>query len=241
MCVSACLGIRVARAADFSDTDGDRLPDVWEEQVFHTDPRQADTDHDHYSDYEEIITGHNPGGPGTLPDKDTDHDGLVDRLELAFYTDPSAADTDQDGHTDFDEIYAGFSPTSTMLTPLSKTLYVRLATQRLEQRVMNITIASYPISSGKPGLPTPVGTYKVLSKSPRAWSNSAKLWMPYWMHFSGRGHGIHELPEWPNGRKEGQSHLGRPVSHGCVRLGIGAAKKIYDWSPVGTSVIIAKR
>jgi hypothetical protein len=228
-------------AAPPLDTDSDGLPDIWEEQVFRTDPSKSDTDQDGFLDRAEILSGHDPLGPKNLVDQDVDRDKLVDRLELLFATDPLLADTDADGHKDFDEIYAGYSPTTTDPVALPKSLYIRLSTQRMEQRVMNIPIASHPVSSGKPGMVTPVGTYKVLNKHPRAWSNSAKLWMPYWMHFSGRGHGIHELPEWPGGRKEGQAHLGKPVSHGCVRLGVGTAKKIYEWSPVGTSIVIVKR
>ena len=58
--------------------------------------------------------------------------------------------------------------------------------------------------------------------------------MPFWMQFTGMGHGIHELPEWPGGYKEGAAHLGIPVSHGCVRLGIGPAQTVYNWADKGT-------
>ena len=56
--------------------------------------------------------------------------------------------------------------------------------------------------------------------------------------FTGVGHGIHELPEWPSGYKEGEAHLGIPVSHGCVRLGVGPAETMYHWAPIGTIVFI---
>jgi lipoprotein-anchoring transpeptidase ErfK/SrfK len=58
------------------------------------------------------------------------------------------------------------------------------------------------------------------------------------MQFTGAGHGIHELPEWKNGYKEGANHLGTPVSHGCVRLGVGPAAKVYGWAEVGTPIVI---
>jgi lipoprotein-anchoring transpeptidase ErfK/SrfK len=58
------------------------------------------------------------------------------------------------------------------------------------------------------------------------------------MAFIGSEYGIHELPEWPDGTKEGESHLGTPVSHGCVRLGRGDAQAVYDWVEVGTPVFI---
>jgi lipoprotein-anchoring transpeptidase ErfK/SrfK len=50
--------------------------------------------------------------------------------------------------------------------------------------------------------------------------------------------GLHELPIWPNGYREGQDHLGIPVSHGCIRLGVGPAQFLYNWAEVGTPVII---
>jgi len=101
-----------------------------------------------------------------------------------------------------------------------------------------INLGSYKVSTGKRGMQTPTGSYKVMNKNLRKWSRKYKLYMPYWMQFTGVGHGIHELPEWPGGHKEGANHLGIPVSHGCVRLGIGAAETVYQWSPVGTLVYI---
>ena len=98
---------------------------------------------------------------------------------------------------------------------------------------------TYRISSGKRGFSTPVGTFKVENKSPKAWSQQYGLWMPNWMAFLPSGAmGIHELPVWPSGYREGANHLGTPVSHGCVRLGVGAAKRVYDWADIGTPIII---
>ncbi len=211
--------------------------------MYLTDPTKADTDGDGFDDRIEIKQGFSPlvKGKTKVKDTDTDKDGLSNRLELFFGTDPSVADTDGDGFFDGKEVMDAFSPTSTEAIALSKSIYIVLSTQRLEQRVMGIPVASFPISSGKRSTPTPVGTYQVLNKHPRAWSRLAKLWMPDWMAFTTRGHGIHELPEWPSGLKEGAAHLGIPVSHGCVRLGVGPAKKIYDWSPIGTPVIVSYR
>lgn len=100
-------------------------------------------------------------------------------------------------------------------------------------------IDCFIISSGKPSMPTPTGIYAIQSKSPRQWSAKYGLWMPYWEQFSG-DYGLHELPEWPSGYKEGEAHLGTPVSHGCVRLGVGSAQTLYDWTEIGTPVYIHK-
>jgi lipoprotein-anchoring transpeptidase ErfK/SrfK len=97
---------------------------------------------------------------------------------------------------------------------------------------------SYKVSSGKRGMNTPTGTFHILSKRRRPWSAHYGLYMPWYMGFTTKGHGIHELPEWPSGYKEGVNHLGIPVSHGCVRLGVGPAKAVYDFSIKGTPVVI---
>ncbi len=222
------------------DSDCDGLPDVWETQVFHTNPLDKDTDHDGYDDLTEIEHGFNPDGTGKFVSGDYDHDGLDDRMELLFNTDPTNPDTDGDGHADGTEVTAGFSPSSTSTVPLPKSIKVHLSTQTLDQMLGGVTLASYKVSTGRKGYPTPTGDFKVLNKNPRAWSNHAKLWMPWWMEFSTKGLGIHELPEWPDGRKEGEDHLGTPASGGCVRLGVGPAKKMYDWTPVATPVKIVR-
>lgn len=119
-----------------------------------------------------------------------------------------------------------------------KYIDINLLKQHLSTFENNSRLGTYRISTGKRGMATPTGNFKILSKRGRAWSNKYKLYMPFWMQFTGAGHGIHELPEWPGGYKEGAAHLGIPVSHGCVRLGIGPAKTVYDWADIGTPVVI---
>jgi len=100
-------------------------------------------------------------------------------------------------------------------------------------------IDSFMVSSGKKGMETPAGNFSIHNKSPRVWSKKYGLWMPYWMAVASDGSfGIHELPEWPGGYKEGANHLGTPISHGCIRLGVGPAKQAYDFTEVGMPVII---
>ncbi|MEI6477535.1 MAG: L,D-transpeptidase family protein [bacterium] len=119
-----------------------------------------------------------------------------------------------------------------------KYVEVSLAQQKMYLVIGNQLVKSYVVSSGKWSTPTPVGTYSIHSKSPRAYSARFGLYMPYWQNFLDGEYGLHELPEWPSGYKEGQNHLGTPVSHGCVRLGVGDAKEVYDWTEIGTPVYI---
>jgi lipoprotein-anchoring transpeptidase ErfK/SrfK len=120
-----------------------------------------------------------------------------------------------------------------------KYIDINLASQVMTIFENGKAIESYLVSSGKPGMDTPKGSYQIRNKAPRPWSKAYGLYMPNWMALVPDGKfGIHELPEWPGGYKEGAAHLGRPVSHGCVRLGVGAAKRVYDWTEIGTSVVV---
>lgn len=124
-------------------------------------------------------------------------------------------------------------------------------------------VATLPISSGKSGYTTPAGKYTIMNHIPDAYSSEYDLRMPNWMGLSSerygfRGYGMHALPYWKvkptkyeegkvyaGGRLytkgklyEGYSHLGRAVSHGCVRWGIAEAAILYNWAPNGTPVVI---
>lgn len=101
-----------------------------------------------------------------------------------------------------------------------------------------IKINSFLVSSGIPGLSTPMGTYNIQRKELNHWSGYG-LWMPFSLNFSGPYY-IHELPYWPSGFREGESHLGHKASHGCIRLGIGPAKYVYEWAEIGTPLYIHK-
>jgi lipoprotein-anchoring transpeptidase ErfK/SrfK len=120
-----------------------------------------------------------------------------------------------------------------------KYIDINLANQVMTLFAEGKLVDSFIVSSGKRGMDTPKGTFSIHNKAPRVWSKKYGLYMPYWMAVASDGSfGIHELPEWPGGYKEGANHLGIPVSHGCIRLGVGPAKFTYDWTEVGTPVVI---
>lgn len=117
-------------------------------------------------------------------------------------------------------------------------LDVDLTSQKLCRVEATNIVDCFIISSGKPGMGTPTGTYTITGKNPRQYSNKYGLWMPWWQQFSG-DYGLHELPETATW-KEVPDHLGTPVSHGCVRLGVGPAQTVYEWTSIGTPVYIHK-
>lgn len=202
------------------------------------EPSAFDSDGDGYDDATELANGWSPYGPDRLHENDADADGLSDGDELSRGTDPRSADTDGDGYGDGLELRNAYDPLDAAPNRLKKRVVISIAKQELTYYLGDTAVATHPVSTGRPGRPTPIGTFAILDKMPRAWSASAKLWMPYWMPFIGTKYGLHELPEWPGGRKEGEDHLGTPVSGGCVRLGVGAAKELYEWVDIGTEVTI---
>ncbi len=54
------------------------------------------------------------------------------------------------------------------------------------------------------------------------------------------GYGLHRVPCFNKEctSREPQSHLGRPVSHGCVRIADAGADWVYDNAPVDTPVYV---
>lgn len=239
------------------DSDGDGLDDRLELAIG-TNPYSTDTDNDSHSDYLEIINHFNPRGAGRL-NIDLDFTRkLAGRILLqvegsgeAWYV--NAGDNLRYYIADFPDLLkiialTGKGINTENLNLITDAKDVNLGAekkivvdvgknQRLYYYLGEKQIGSFPVSSGKASTPTPKGEYKIINKHLKAWS-SYGLWMPYWMGLKDGSIGLHELPIWPNGYREGESHLGIPVSHGCVRLGIGAAEFLYNWSEIGSKVII---
>lgn len=227
-------------ANGLTDTDGDGIPDKDERLIYFTDVNNSDTDGDGYSDWVELNNGYSPYEAENikLEDSDYDNDGLTDRMELNFGSNPIISDTDGDGYSDGIEIENGYSPLLSGDFKLSKRIEINTEAQVLSYFLDGVKMGDFMISSGKASMPTPKGHFDIVNKSVKAWS-SYGLWMPYWMAITESGqYGIHQLPVWPNGYREGEDHLGTPVSHGCVRLGVEPAEKMYNWAEIGTPIFI---
>ena len=78
---------------------------------------------------------------------------------------------------------------------------------------------SWPVSTARRGYYTPTGTFHPYSLQPMHYSRKYdNAPMPHSIFFSG-GYAIHATPHTGN--------LGRPASHGCVRLSPGNAATLY--------------
>ncbi len=168
---------------------------------------------------------------------DSDLDGLTDEMELKFGTDINNPDSDGDGFKDLRELDWAYNPLSSSTKKLEQKIEINLKKQRLYYLVGGVIWREFKVSTGKPSMPTPKGEFTIKNKIKKAWSKTYGLWMPYWMGVTG-GIGIHELPIWPNGYREGENHLGTPVSHGCIRLGVSDASYLFERVATGVKVKI---
>lgn len=108
-------------------------------------------------------------------------------------------------------------------------VYVDLTRQRATVYRNGVRIGVSTISSGKPGYETPTGVFTILEKDvdhrSRTYDDAP---MPYQQRLTWKGVAMHagNLP-------------GEPASHGCVRLPMEFAKKLFQVTPMGGTVVIA--
>jgi lipoprotein-anchoring transpeptidase ErfK/SrfK len=98
-------------------------------------------------------------------------------------------------------------------------IHIQLNSQTMRVAVDGQTVAVWPVSTARPGYHTPTGRFRPYLLERMHYSSIYEdAPMPWSMFFYG-GYAIHGTYE--TGR------LGRPVSHGCVRLSPGNARTLY--------------
>ena len=119
-------------------------------------------------------------------------------------------------------------------------ILVDISEQHLYAYQGEVLVYSFVASTGMNNA-TRTGTFSVLNKLPNAYGETWNIWMPNWLGIywaGGLQNGIHALPILPSGRRLWAGYLGRPISYGCVVLGVDEAQLLYDWTDIGTPVEI---
>jgi lipoprotein-anchoring transpeptidase ErfK/SrfK len=101
--------------------------------------------------------------------------------------------------------------------------------QKLRLYDANGLFAETPISTGMRGHPTPMGVFSVIQKDRLHHSNIySGAPMPYMQRITWSGIAIHAgvLP-------------GYPASHGCIRMPMAFAMKMWTWTKMGARVVVA--
>lgn len=119
-----------------------------------------------------------------------------------------------------------------------KLIDVDLSRQQLVAYEDGQVVFSAPVATGKDGFNTPVGTYQIYAKLPLQTMRGTlggESWVvpnvPHVMYFNGSValHGAY----WHN-----YFGTGVRLSHGCVNLPLDAAAWLYNWAPLGTTVVV---
>lgn len=88
------------------------------------------------------------------------------------------------------------------------------------------------ISTGKPKTPTHPGIYQIQRKYSQDRMRGADYDIPDVPHvlYFDRGYALHGA-YWHN-------NFGTPVSHGCINLPVDNAQWLFDWTKIGTPIVI---
>jgi lipoprotein-anchoring transpeptidase ErfK/SrfK len=109
-----------------------------------------------------------------------------------------------------------------MIVPAAADVVVAIdkTSQHMTVSVDGATRWTWPVSTGARDYDTPAGSYTALRMekdyASKEWDDAP---MPNSIFFTQRGHAIHGSFD---------KRLGRPVSHGCVRLKPGNAAKLFS-------------
>jgi hypothetical protein len=135
--------------------------------------------------------------------------GLVLAFALAAFSAPAEATPSSNGMP----VFWAHIKATVSLSRQEMTFFAQMA----DARQLKFT---WPISSGRKGFETPTGQYKPLwADAEHRSSIYEDAPMPYAVFFTG-GYAIHGTTEVRN--------LGRPASHGCVRLDPANAQIFYN-------------
>jgi lipoprotein-anchoring transpeptidase ErfK/SrfK len=105
---------------------------------------------------------------------------------------------------------------------------ISIAQQKMTIYDANGFFAETPVSTGMPGHSTPMGVFSVIQKHKLHRSNIySGAPMPYMQRITWSGVAMHAgvLP-------------GRPASHGCIRMPMAFAVKMWNWTKMGARVVI---
>lgn len=126
----------------------------------------------------------------------------------------------------------------------------RIVYSKTEQRVWLVeaderVVRTYLVSGNRsPNLPTP-GEYSVTSRSATSFalSNPHIVWR-FMVRFTtgpaGDNIGFHEIPvdQRTGAPVQGEAQLGQALSAGCIRQATADAVFLWEWAPIGTTVVV---
>ncbi|MHB8393313.1 MAG: L,D-transpeptidase [Candidatus Dormibacteria bacterium] len=130
-----------------------------------------------------------------------------------------------------------------------KSILISLSLQEMVFYDNGCEVQATPVTTGRPLLRTPTGTFSIFDKqSPYVfispWPPGSPFWYPtspvnYVMEFAQGGYYIHDAPWEPTSEYgPGSQNIIPAASHGCVQTPGVVMAWAYSWTPMGTPVVI---
>lgn len=102
-------------------------------------------------------------------------------------------------------------------------------------------LRTYPVSGSTYDNLHP-GTFNVYSRSEDAWGVDDSGSMKYFVRFTqgdtGAAIGFHDIPMKDGRPVQSEAQLGTPMSHGCIRQRRADAIALWNFAPLGTTVVV---
>lgn len=127
-----------------------------------------------------------------------------------------------------------------------RSIDVNLSTQTITAYEGNTAVYSAGVTSGRPGWPTPTGTFSIVKRVYNETMDSSTIGIPrdapggyyltniyYTQYFDNNGDALHY-----NYWSPSSAFGGYPTSHGCVGMQLGPAAYFWDFATYGTPVTI---
>ena len=134
--------------------------------------------------------------------------------------------------------------------PSGKAITLNLTLQEAVFYDNGCVVRATPITTGRPFLRTPTGTFHVFYKtSPftmvSPWPHGSPFWYPtgtvtWVMEFDVGGYFLHDASWEPSSMYGPGSENSYVASHGCVHIPTPVMRWAYQWTPIGTPVIITQ-
>lgn len=113
-------------------------------------------------------------------------------------------------------------------SPPGMLIWIDLELMRLTVYENGLEAARFPIASGAADTPSPVGVFRVNRKFETSLSGFGTRFLG--LNVPWGDYGIHGTNK--------PSSIGSHASHGCIRLSVKNAEKLYKMIPTGTKVVI---
>ena len=128
---------------------------------------------------------------------------------------------------------------------VGKIIVISLSRQVLTAYQDGTAVLTTFVATGRPQLPTPPGVYRIFHRySPYKMISPWPYGSPYWypdswtnwaMEFAGGGYFIHDAP-WRSWYGPGSNIYNG--THGCVNVPYSPMSFLWNWAPIGTTVVV---